>query len=165
MASNIGCRRAAGIHKHSVTIASWLASLRGMDWALFFSALISSTLFPGGSEALLLYRLNEGGDAVLLVAIATVGNVLGSLITYGMGRLGNEALHKRWLRISEEQTARAEKWFNRYGKPSLLLAWLPIIGDPLCLVAGLLRCSLLPFLVLVTLGKLARYLLLALPFL
>lgn len=135
-----------------------------MDWPLFFSALISATLFPGGSEALLLYRLNEGGDAVALVLIATAGNLLGSLVTYGMGRLGNEALHKHWLRISEAQTARAEAWFARYGKPALLLAWLPIIGDPLCLVAGLLRCGLLPFLVLVGLGKLFRYSVLALPF-
>ncbi|MDQ6972712.1 MAG: YqaA family protein [Mariprofundaceae bacterium] len=128
-----------------------------MDWALFFSALVSATLFPGGSEALLLYRLHEDGDALSLVLIATAGNVLGSLITYGMGRLGNEAVHRRWLRISEESTNRAERWFNRFGLPALLLAWLPVIGDPLCLVAGLLRCRLPVFLLLVTLGKLARY--------
>jgi len=135
-----------------------------MDWTLFFSALISSTLFPGGSEALLLYRLNEGGSAAALVAIATVGNVIGSLITYCMGRLGNEALHRKWLRISEAQAARAESWFNKYGKPSLLLAWLPLVGDPLCLVAGLLRCGMIPFLILITIGKLVRYSVLTLPF-
>jgi len=135
-----------------------------MDWTLFFSALISSTLFPGGSEALLLYRLNEGGDALLLVLIATIGNVLGSLITYAMGRLGNAAIHKNWLRISEAQSERAERWFEAYGKPALLFAWLPIVGDPLCLAAGLLRCGIIPFLLLVTIGKLARYSLLALPF-
>jgi len=135
-----------------------------MDWPLFFSALISSTLFPGGSEVLLLYRLNEGGAVLALVLIATAGNVLGSLITYAMGRLGNEAVHRRWLRISPEQSARAEQWFARFGKPALLFAWLPIVGDPLCLVAGLLRCGLLPFLLLVTIGKLLRYTLLALPF-
>jgi len=128
-----------------------------MDWALFFSALVSATLFPGGSEALLLYRLHEGGDALSLVLIATAGNVLGSLITYGMGRLGNEAMHRRWLRISEEAAGRAERWFDRFGLPALLLAWLPVVGDPLCLVAGLLRCRLPVFLLLVALGKLARY--------
>jgi membrane protein YqaA with SNARE-associated domain len=132
-----------------------------MDWSLFLSALISSTLFPGGSEALLLYKLNEGGDAVTLVLIATIGNVLGSLITYGMGRLGNEAVHKKWLRMDEAKVARAEVWFGKYGMPSLLLAWLPVVGDPLCLVAGLLRCGILPFLLLVTIGKAARYALLA----
>jgi len=135
-----------------------------MDWTLFFSALISSTLFPGGSEALLLYRLNEGGDTLALVLIATVGNVLGSLITYAMGRLGNEAIHKRWLRISEQQTARAEIWFAKFGKPALLLAWLPVVGDPLCLAAGLLRCNILSFLVLVSIGKLLRYAVFAVPF-
>lgn len=135
-----------------------------MDWPLFFSALISSTLFPGGSEALLLLRLNEDGGVVSLVLIATVGNVLGSLITYGMGRLGNEALHKKWLRISTAQTEKAERWFAKYGQASLLFAWLPVVGDPLCLVAGLLRCNLLMFLLLVTIGKLARYSILALPF-
>ena len=128
-----------------------------MDWTLFFSALISSTLFPGGSEALLLYKLNEGGNAMMLVIVATVGNVLGSLITYGMGRLGNEAVHKKWLRMDEAKVARAETRFAKYGNPSLLLAWLPIIGDPLCLVAGLLRSHVGVFLLLVTIGKAARY--------
>ncbi|HCS13144.1 MAG: hypothetical protein COS82_00060 [Zetaproteobacteria bacterium CG06_land_8_20_14_3_00_59_53] len=136
-----------------------------MDWPLFFSALISATLFPGGSEALLLYRLNEGGAALSLVLIATAGNVLGSLITYAMGRLGNEALHRRWVRISEESVNRAESWFARFGRPALLFAWLPIVGDPLCLVAGLLRCNIGLFLLLVSIGKLARYTLLAWAFL
>jgi len=136
-----------------------------MDWALFFSALVSATLFPGGSEALLLYRLHDGGDAVSLVLIATAGNALGSLITYGMGRLGNEAVHRHVLRMSEASLARAERWFARFGTPALLFAWLPVVGDPLCLVAGLLRCHAGLFLLLVTLGKLARYTILAWAFL
>jgi len=136
-----------------------------MDWSLFFSALVSSTLFPGGSEAMLLYKLNEGGDAVTLVIIATVGNVLGSLITYSMGRLGNEAVHKKWLRMDEAKVARAERWFEKYGMPSLLFAWLPIVGDPLCLVAGLLRSNVMMFLLLVTIGKAVRYAFLAWAFL
>jgi len=135
-----------------------------MDWTLFSSALISSTLFPGGSEALLLYRLHEGGGVVGLVLIATLGNVLGSLITYAMGRFGNEAVHRKWLKISEQHTRRAEAWFARFGKPALLLAWLPVVGDPLCLVAGLLRNGLFSFLVLVSIGKLLRYAMLALAF-
>lgn len=135
-----------------------------MEWELFFSALLSSTLFPGGSEALLIYRLNEGGGVVTLLLVATAGNVLGSIITYGMGRAGNSAIHKRWLRISESQTERAERWFEKYGRASLLLAWLPVVGDPICLAAGLLRCSLSSFIVLVTVGKAARYTLLAVPF-
>ena len=127
-----------------------------MDWTLFGSALLSSTLFPGGSEALLLYRLHQGADPLVSVLTATAGNVLGSLITYGMGRFGREA-----IRIRSEKTdrhiARAESWFKRFGRPSLLLAWLPVVGDPLCLVAGVLRVSVPVFLLLVTVGKLARY--------
>jgi membrane protein YqaA with SNARE-associated domain len=128
-----------------------------MDWTLFLSALISSTLLPGSSEALLLYKLRAGGDPQALVWTATLGNVLGSLITYGMGRMGNEAVHRKWLRMSEKDVARAEHWFGRYGQPSLLFAWLPVVGDPLCLVAGLLRSPLTWFLVLVAIGKLGRY--------
>ena len=132
-----------------------------MDWALFVSALLSSTLLPGGSEAMLLLRLNDGASPYVVVLIATVGNVLGSLITYGMGRLGNEAVHRRWLRMNEKDVSHAEGWFTRFGRPALLFAWLPVVGDPLCLVAGLLRCSLISFFVLVTVGKFARYSLLA----
>ncbi|MDX8392153.1 MAG: YqaA family protein [Mariprofundaceae bacterium] len=132
-----------------------------MDWALFFAALLSATFFPGGSEALLLYKLHAGIAPLALLLTATAGNVLGSCITYGMGRLGNTALHRdrmsRWLRMPAERVARAEIWFARYGKLALLFAWLPVVGDPLCLVAGVLRFPMLIFLLLVTIGKLARY--------
>ena len=132
-----------------------------MDWTLFISALLSATLLPGSSEALLLYKLGEGGETTALVLSATAGNLLGSLITYAMGRAGNAALHRRWLRIDEKDLARAESWFRRWGLPSLLLAWLPVIGDPLCLFSGLLRVDLTRFVILVGLGKLARYAFLA----
>ena len=130
------------------------------DWALFGSALLSSTLFPGGSEALLLYRLHQGADPFASVLTATAGNVLGSLITYGMGRFGRQAMQRRSEK-TDQHIARAERWFKRFGRPSLLLAWLPIVGDPLCLVAGVLRVGVPIFLLLVTLGKLARYAVLA----
>ncbi len=128
-----------------------------MDWPLFLSALLSATLLPGGSELLLLYKLGQGATALPLVLSATAGNLIGSLITYAMGRAGNAVLHKRWLGIDEHKIARAEQWFARWGRPSLLLAWLPIVGDPLCLVAGILRASLFWFVVLVAIGKLGRY--------
>jgi membrane protein YqaA with SNARE-associated domain len=127
-----------------------------MDWALFGSALLSSTLFPGGSEALLLYRLHQGDDPLASVLTATAGNVLGSLITYGMGRFGRQAVQRRSEK-TDRHIMRAEHWFKRFGRPSLLLAWLPVVGDPLCLVAGVLRVNVITFLLLVTLGKLARY--------
>jgi len=126
-----------------------------MDWLLFGSALLSSTLFPGGSEAMLLYRLQQGADPLATVLIATAGNVLGSVITWGMGRFGRQALASS--EKAELQARRAENWFKRLGQPSLLLAWLPVAGDPLCLVAGVLRVPFLNFVLLVTAGKLARY--------
>ena len=133
-----------------------------MDWVLFSSALLSATLLPGGSEALLLARLGDGVAWLPLVLTATLGNLLGSLVTYAMGRAGNQVITRRWLRIDAADIARAEKWFARWGAPVLLLAWLPVVGDPLCLFAGLLRLDLPRFLLLVGLGKLARYGLIAL---
>lgn len=132
----------------------WITQL---DWSLFASALVSSTLFPGGSEALLLLHLQEENNhAYLLVCMATLGNVLGSIITYVMGRFGFQLSH-RWFRISQERLNRAENYFTRFGTPALLFAWLPIIGDPLCLVAGILRYHLAWFILYISLGKLARY--------
>lgn len=112
---------------------------------------------PGSSELLLLYQLFNGGEAWLLVAVATLGNILGSIITFLMGLAGNHALHKRWLGIDEQAIKRAEQHYQRWGIYSLLLAWLPVIGDPLCLLAGLLRINWKIFVVLVGIGKLARY--------
>jgi membrane protein YqaA with SNARE-associated domain len=132
-----------------------------LDWSLFSSALLSATLLPGSSEALLLYRLGEGAAVHAAVLSATAGNLLGSLITYAMGRGGNSLLHRRWLRIDANDLERAERWFNRWGIAVLLLAWLPVIGDPLCLLAGLLRVDMARFVILVGLGKLARYAFLA----
>lgn len=123
--------------------------------------MLSSTLFPGSSEAVLLVKLQAGGEPVGLVVVATLGNLLGSVFTYGMGRVGNRVLRQRWLRISDRELARAETWFARWGAPGLLFAWLPVIGDPLCFVAGLLRIHLLRFALLVGIGKLARYSVLA----
>ncbi len=132
-----------------------------MDWPLFVSAFLSATLLPGSSEPLLLFRLQDAPDAVLPVAVATAGNLAGSLLTYALGLGGNRALRTRWLRIDVRDLARAERWFSRWGRPSLLLAWLPVVGDPLCLLAGLLRGGWVPFVLLVGAGKLARYTLIA----
>jgi len=132
-----------------------------IDWPVFLSALLSATLLPGGSEALLVLRLQDGSEPIPLVLTATAGNLLGSLLTYGMGRGGNRLMHARWLRIGEKDLRRAEAWFGRWGTPTLLLAWLPVVGDPLCLLAGLLRISVQHFVLLVGLGKFGRYALLA----
>jgi membrane protein YqaA with SNARE-associated domain len=129
-----------------------------MDWPLFLSAFLSATLLPGSSEAVLMLRLSGGGDPWPPVAVATAGNLLGSLVTYGIGRAGNRAVRAwRWLGVNEAGLARAERWFGRWGRPGLLLAWLPVVGDPLCLLAGLMRVELAIFVLLVGSGKALRY--------
>lgn len=123
---------------------------------LFLSALISSTLLPGGSEALLAWLVASGEHSLwLLLLMATVGNVLGSLITWGMGYWVAHRFPLRALDKPEHQ--RARHWIERYGALVLLLAWLPVVGDPLCFVAGWLRVNLFASLVAITLGKLLRY--------
>lgn len=123
---------------------------------LFFSALISSTLLPGGSEVLLAWLVSEAGHPLWLLWLsATAGNVLGSLITWGMGYwiAGRYPLKT----LDKPQHQRARRWLERYGPFGLLLAWLPIIGDPLCLVAGWLRTGFVASLLMITLGKGLRY--------
>ena len=126
---------------------------------LFLSAFLSATLLPMGSEVILASLLLQGGAPVMLIVVATLGNVLGSLVNYAMGYWANQG----WLaRQKPGVMARAEQRFRRYGRWSLLLAWVPIIGDPLTLIAGILRVNLLWFVGLVTIGKALRYLLLSL---
>ncbi|GGB95760.1 membrane protein [Marinobacterium zhoushanense] len=125
-----------------------------LPW-LFVSAFISSTLLPGGSEALLAWMVLQRGEWVLPVSVATLGNVLGSMLTFAMGLW----LQRRYpLRILSAKHQRAQQRLARFGPMALLLAWLPIIGDPLCLVAGWLRFNWIASLLLITLGKSVRYL-------
>jgi membrane protein YqaA with SNARE-associated domain len=127
--------------------------------ALFLSAFLSATLLPGTSEAVLVAMLAAGqGNPVLLIAVATAGNVLGSCVNWLFGRFFAHFRERRWFPVSPGAMARAERWYRRYGVWSLLFAWVPIVGDPLTVVAGVLRTDLGWFLPLVTIGKFARYL-------
>lgn len=125
--------------------------------ALFFLSFLASTLVPLGSEWLLVVLLLQGTAPVAAVTTATVGNWLGAVTTWAIGVWGGPYLIRRVLRVSPSDEERAERFYNRYGSWSLLLSWLPIIGDPLCLVGGLLRVGFLRFSLLVFTGKLARY--------
>jgi membrane protein YqaA with SNARE-associated domain len=89
--------------------------------------------------------------------VATVGNYLGACTSYAIGIYGGNFLIQKVLRISAPERERAEHFFARYGSWSLLLSWLPVIGDPLCLAGGLLKISFVRFSALVAAGKLARY--------
>ena len=129
---------------------------------LFASALIAATILPMQSEAVLVGLLIEGSRPVItLIVVATVGNVLGSVINWYLGSFSLRFKDRRWFPASDDQLARAERWYRRYGRWSLLLSWVPIVGDPLTVVAGILREPPVSFLVLVSLAKGARYVLLA----
>ena len=128
---------------------------------LFASALISATLFPLGSEALLIYDIKEGYNLYLLIAVATIGNTLGSVINYFLGLKGEEYLISKNF-LKEKYIIKSKYYFDKYGSISLLFSWLPIIGDPITFVAGILKYDFKKFLVLVFIAKLSRYLFLVL---
>ena len=131
-------------------------------FALFLAALVAATLLPAQSELVLTAMLLAGRwDPVVLVAVATVGNVAGSTVNWLIGRFFSDRREARWFPFPAQALARAEQRFQRFGLPVLLLSWLPIVGDPITLVAGLLRVRLLPFLLIVTVAKGARYVVLA----
>ena len=128
---------------------------------LFFSSFIAATLFPAGSEIILTnLALQKNLNPILLVLIATLGNVLGSVINYILGRYLMHFENKKWFLFKKSQIQKATNHFQKYGKFSLLFAWLPIIGDPLTLIAGFFKTNIWIFLTLVTIGKMGRYVLL-----
>lgn len=128
---------------------------------LFLSGFLAATLLPVGSEPVLVaYLLGSDEPRVLAAWLAVgLGNTLGGGVTYGMGR-GLRLAWQRWHPAPVAQgrsAARAARWLDRFGPVALLMSWVPIVGDPLCLVAGSLRLPVLPCLVWMGIGKLARY--------
>ena len=130
-------------------------------WALFTSSFLAATLLPGGSEAVL-FGVLKLQPALLWPAlvVATLGNTFGGLSSYLIGRVvpridaSPDSRAARW-----QSTANA--WAQRYGAPALLAAWMPLLGDPLCIAAGWLRIHWLPVTVFMALGKFGRYLVVA----
>lgn len=130
---------------------------------LFAVAFVAATVLPAQSEAALVGLLILGKQSpVLLVIVATVGNVLGSVTNWLLGRLVEQYRHRRWFPVSEQALDRATGWYRRWGRWSLLLSWAPIGGDALTVAAGVLREPFWSFLLLVTIAKAGRYIVLAL---
>ena len=125
---------------------------------VFFSAFLAATILPFSSEAVLAaFYATGGGSALTLWAVASFGNVLGAVVNWVLGRYLLHWQDRRWFPFSSDQLNRADKWFSKYGVWSLLLAWVPVIGDPLTFAAGFLRVNFWLFLILVTIGKAGRY--------
>ena len=127
--------------------------------SLFTVAFMVATIVPFGSEMYFatLLSFNKYNNLLLLIAAST-GNVLGSVFNWECGYYVNYFIKKPWFPIKKEKIKKGTEIFNKYGKWSLLLSWAPFIGDPITFVAGTLRFSLIPFLILVSIGKVGRYL-------
>jgi membrane protein YqaA with SNARE-associated domain len=130
---------------------------------LFLTAFAAATILPLQSEALLTALIVQGKhDVVTLVIVAGIGNTLGAAVNWWLGRRIEKFRDRSWFPASASQLDRAQGWYQRWGKYSLLLAWMPIGGDALTVIAGVLREPLPVFLLLVGIGKFARYIVLAL---
>ncbi|UVC12057.1 DedA family protein [Rhizobium sp. TH2] len=127
-------------------------------FGLFLAALAAGSILPVPSEAALVAIILTSDHPVwIAVAVATVGNVIGSMINWTLGR-GIERLRgTRWFPASEASIERAGRWYHKYGRWSLLLSFVPIIGDPLTIVAGVMKESPWFFFIVVTIAKLGRY--------
>jgi membrane protein YqaA with SNARE-associated domain len=124
---------------------------------LFLIAFISATLIPAATEVFMLAMVGLEYSLLGLLVVATIGNVLGAIFNYYIGRRGVEFLNTTRFAPKAETIERAQRWFRRWGTPVLFFSWLPFVGDPLTLVAGLMKLPLRPFLAWVTTGRLLRY--------
>ena len=127
--------------------------------SLFIISFLAATILPFSSELTLAgLMLTSSYDNLLLLVVASLGNILGSVVNWILGFYSRNLSTKKWFPFKDKQIEKSSKWFNKFGRWSLLFAWVPIIGDPLTLAAGLLRVKFIEFLILVTIGKVSRYL-------
>ena len=126
--------------------------------SLFAISFLAATILPFSSELSLATLIATSEyDNLLLLTVASFGNILGSLINWALGSYSRNLTTKKWFPFKETQIERSSKWFKKFGKWSLLFAWVPVVGDPLTLVAGILRVKFIDFIILVAIGKVSRY--------
>ena len=127
--------------------------------SLFIISFLAATILPFSSELTLAGLIATFSyDNLLLLIVASLGNILGSVVNWILGFYSRNLSKKKWFPFKDEQIEKSSKWFNKFGRWSLLFTWVPVIGDPLTLAAGLLRVRFVEFLILVTIGKVSRYL-------
>jgi membrane protein YqaA with SNARE-associated domain len=126
--------------------------------SLFAISFLAATILPFSSELTLVGLIATSNyDNLLLLIVASLGNILGSVVNWALGFYSRKLSTKKWFLFKETQIERSSEWFNKFGKWSLLFAWVPIIGDPLTLAAGLFRVKFIEFIILVSIGKSSRY--------
>ena len=126
--------------------------------SLFAISFLAATILPFSSELTLAGLIATSDyDNLLLLILASFGNVLGSVVNWALGSYYRNLTTKKWFPFKETQIERSSKWFRKFGKWSLLFAWVPVLGDPLTLVAGILRVKFIDFIILVAIGKVSRY--------
>ena len=128
---------------------------------LFIAAFIAATILPLSSEALLLVIIASTDQIMIPVLVASAGNISGSFLNYFLGWKGNRLVLNKLFRLTENEIEKASQRFIKYGSFSMLFAWVPIIGDPLTVVAGLFKMNIWIFTILVSIGKFSRYVILA----
>jgi len=126
--------------------------------SLFVSSFLSSTLLPGHSElTLTAFILINKYLIINLIFFASAGNILGSILNWYLGRYLIKFRDRKWFPLNEVKLNKYSSWFLKYGKWSLFLSWVPFVGDPLTLVAGIFRVPLMTFLIIVSISKILRY--------
>lgn len=126
-------------------------------FSLFFSAFLAATLVPAYSELVFAGLIAAGYDPLVLWAVASVGNTLGSAVNWCMGRYLLHFQDRQWFPFKSQSLETGQRWFRRYGVWSLLLAWAPVFGDALTFIAGVMRVHFGVFILLTGIGKAARY--------
>lgn len=133
-----------------------------MYLSVFFSAFLAATILPAQSEAFLAYAVAAKPEAIVtLIAIASAGNVLGAVINWWLGRFFVHFKDRRWFPVKGATLLRAEQHYQKYGRYALLLSWMPFVGDPITVMSGMLREPLWSFILLVTIAKCGRYIVVA----
>ena len=131
--------------------------------SLFTISFLAATILPLSSELMLASMLSiESYNRTLLVIFSSLGNILGSVFNWVLGFYFIKLQNKKWFPFKKKQISKSSLWFEKYGKWSLLFAWVPVIGDPLTFVAGTMKTKVLSFIILVSFGKIARYLFISL---
>ena len=126
--------------------------------SLFAISFLAATILPFSSELTLAGAITASDyNNLLVLIVVSFGNILGSVFNWILGFYSRNFTKKNWFPFKERQIDRSSKWFFKFGKWSLLFAWIPIIGDPLTFVAGLLRVNFFHFIILVAIGKVSRY--------